>query len=130
MMRSHTILCVDDEALGLQIRKAILEMAGYQVLTALDGNTALDLFERHLIDIVVLDYLMPEMDGGQVAAAMRRIKPEVPILMHSACVDLPQETMDVVDSSLAKGEGPELLLSRLQGLLEASQFPMGAIGES
>ncbi|HEY2467166.1 MAG TPA: response regulator [Terracidiphilus sp.] len=126
MMRSHTILCVDDEALGLQIRKAILEMAGYQVLTALDGNTAIGLFERNSVDVVVLDYLMPEMDGGQVAAAMRRVKPEVPILLHSACVDLPQETIDIVDSSLAKGEGPELLLNRLQGLIEASQFPMGS----
>jgi hypothetical protein len=41
-------------------------------------------------------------------------------------VDLPQETIEIVDSSLPKGEGPELLLNRLQGLIEASQFPMGS----
>ena len=126
MMRSHTILCVDDEALGLQIRRAILELAGYRVLTALDGKAALVLFEGNPIDAVLLDYLMPEMNGGQVAAAMRRLKPGVPILLHSACVDLPQETIEIVDSALSKGEGPELLLNRLQGLIEASQFPMGS----
>ena len=125
-MRSHTVLCVDDEALGLQIRKAILELAGYQVLTALDGNTALGLFQGHPVDAVLLDYLMPGMNGGEVAVAMRRVKPQVPILLHSACVDLPKETLDIVDSTLSKGEGPETLLSRLQGLIEASQFPMGS----
>jgi CheY-like chemotaxis protein len=122
MMRSHTILCVDDEALGLQIRRAILELAGYRVLTALDGKAALVLFEGNPIDAVLLDYLMPEMNGGQVAAAMRRVKPEVPILLHSACVDLPKETIEIVDSTLSKGEGPETLLSRLKHLLEASQL--------
>ena len=126
MMRSHTILCVDDEALGLQIRKALLEMAGYQVLTALDGKSALTLFEGNPVDAVLLDYLMPGMNGGQVALAMRRAKPEVPILMHSACVDLPKETAEVVDSTLSKGEGPEMLIRRLQGIIEASQLSMGS----
>lgn len=128
MMRSQTILLVDDEALGLQIRRAILEMAGYHVLTALDGRSALVLFEKNSIDAVLLDYLMPGMNGGHVAVAMRRVKPEVPILLHSACVDLPQETIELVDSSLSKGEGPEILLNRLQMLLEASHS-LGAVGE-
>jgi CheY-like chemotaxis protein len=125
-MSSYTVLCVDDEALGLQIRRALLEMAGFKVLTALDGKTAISLFETNAIDIVLLDYLMPEMDGGRVAAAMRTIKPKVPILLHSACVDLPQETVDLVNATLSKGEGPEMLISRLQLLIDASQVSMGS----
>src|SRR5215469_8867208 len=74
MKHPYTVLCVDDEALGLQIRKALLEVAGYSVLTALDGKSALVLFEDNAIHAVLLDYLMPEMDGGRVAAAMRAIK--------------------------------------------------------
>ena len=125
-MISYTVLCVDDEALGLQIRRALLEMAGFKVLTALDGKTAISLFETNAIDIVLLDYLMPEMDGGRVAAVMRTIKPKVPILLHSACVDLPQETVDLVNATLSKGEGPEMLISRLQLLLDASHVSIGS----
>jgi CheY-like chemotaxis protein len=126
MTNQYTVLCVDDEALGLQIRRALLEVAGYKVLTALDGKTALVLFEDNTIHAVLLDYLMPEMDGGRVAAAMRTIKPHVPILLHSACVDLPQETIAMVDATLPKGEGPETLISRLQILIEASHSSMGS----
>jgi len=124
MTTPYTVLCVDDEALGLQIRRALLEMAGYTVLTALDGKSALTLFADNTIDAVLLDYLMPEMDGGQVAAAMRSANPRVPILLHSACVDLPPETVDLVDATLPKGEGPETLISRLQLLIEASHSSM------
>jgi CheY-like chemotaxis protein len=126
MTSSYTVLCVDDEALGLQIRRALLEMAGFRVLTALDGKTAITLFEANPIDAVLLDYLMPEMDGGRVAAAMRTINPKVPILLHSACVDLPQETVDLVNATLSKGEGPEMLISRLQLLIDASHVSMGS----
>ncbi|QNI34176.1 response regulator [Alloacidobacterium dinghuense] len=120
MTTPYTVLCVDDEALGLQIRRALLEMAGFKVLTALDGKSALVIFEDHTIHAVLLDYIMPGMDGGRVAAAMRTIKPTVPILLHSACVDLPQETIELVDATLPKGEGPESLISRLQLLIDAS----------
>jgi CheY-like chemotaxis protein len=126
MTGPYTVLCVDDEALGLQIRRALLEVAGYRVLTALDGNTAISLFQDNLIHIVLLDYLMPGMDGGRVAAAMRTINPKVPILLHSACVDLPQETVDLVNATLSKGEGPEMLISRLQLLIDASHVSMGS----
>jgi CheY-like chemotaxis protein len=124
MTSPYTVLCVDDEALGLQIRRALLEMAGYKVLTALDGKSALVLFKDNTIHAVLLDYLMPEMDGGRVAAAMRAIKPSVPILLHSACVDLPPETIELVDTTLPKGEGPETLISRLEVLIEASHSSM------
>jgi hypothetical protein len=61
------------------------------------------------------------MDGGEVAIAMRRIKPEVPILLHSACVDLPAQVLEIVDATLAKGEGAENLIFRLKQVIEASQ---------
>jgi CheY-like chemotaxis protein len=125
MTGPYTVLCVDDEALGLQIRRALLEVAGYKVLTALDGKTAISLFEVNEVHVVLLDYLMPEMDGGQVAATMRTLKPDVPILLHSACVDLPQATIDLVNATLSKGEGPEMLISRLQLLINASHVSMG-----
>jgi len=112
-----TILCIDDEALGLQIRKAVLERAGYNVLTAIDGPTGLSLFRGHPIDGVVLDYYMPEMDGGAVAEAMRRERPEVPIMLLSAYINLPTEVVTLADVTLLKGEGPLELLDKLRQML-------------
>jgi len=111
------VLCIDDEVVGLQVRKMILERAGYNVLTAPDGPSGLEIFAEHPIDAVILDYAMPGMDGGQVAAAMRTQKPEVPILLLSAYVALSPEITQNVDLYMTKGEGAPILLQKLNGLL-------------
>ena len=115
--QGHLVLCVDDELIGLQVRKILLERAGYRVLTAPDGLAGLDMFAIHPIDVVVLDYSMPGMHGGEVALKMRETKPEVPILMLSAYVGLPVEVTSIVDLSMTKGEGPPALLEKLNSLL-------------
>ena len=66
----NTVLCIDDEPQGLVVRKAILRNKGYEVLTATSGPEGLKLFEANPIDAVVLDYSMPGMNGGQVAAEL------------------------------------------------------------
>ena len=111
------VLCVDDEVVGLQVRKLILERSGYAVLTAPDGPTGLKVFEEHPVEVVVLDYAMPGMDGGQVAALMREKKPEIPILLLSAYMVLPAEVTSLVDIHMTKGEGAPMLLKKLDGLL-------------
>jgi CheY-like chemotaxis protein len=115
--RSHLVLCVDDEAVGLGIRQILLERAGYRVLTAADGASGLELFAAHPVDAVVLDYAMPGMHGGQVARKMRQIKPEVPILLLSAYLDLPAEVTSLADLYMTKGEGAPALLDNLDNLL-------------
>lgn len=114
---SPLLLCIDDEALGLQIRKAVLEKAGYRVITALDGANGLTLFWDQPVSGVVLDYFMPGMDGGQVAAEMRKRRPEVPILLLTAYINLPPEVVTIVDYTLLKGEGPQELLSKIGEML-------------
>ena len=114
---SHLILCVDDEVVGLRVRKILLERAGYQVLTAPDGYSGLELFATHPIDVVVLDYSMPGMHGGEVARKMRQAKPDIPILLLSAYVDLPAEVSSLVDVYMTKGEGAPALLQNLDSLL-------------
>ena len=111
------ILCVDDEELGLQIRRAVLERAGYSVLTALNGREGLDAFSSDPVDLVILDYSMPGMHGGDVALEMRRLRPQVPIILLSAYVNLPTEVTRIVDCSILKGDGPELLLSKVREFL-------------
>lgn len=114
---SPLILCVDDELVGLEVRKMLLERAGYRVLTALDGPAGLDLFAREPIEAVVLDFSMPGMTGDQVARNMRKVKPAVPILMLSAYTSLPLEVTRLVDLYMTKGEGAPALLEKLGGLL-------------
>lgn len=114
---SPLILCVDDELVGLEVRRMLLERAGYRVLTALDGPAGLDLFAREPVQAVVLDFSMPGMTGDQVALGMRQVKPSVPILMLSAYTSLPPEVTRLVDLSMTKGEGAPALLEKLGGLL-------------
>jgi CheY-like chemotaxis protein len=113
---ARLVLCVDDELIGLQVRKILLERAGYRVLTALDGQLGLEVFEKEPVDVVVLDYSMPGMHGGEVATRMRQIKPEVPILLLSAYVGLPAEVTSLVDLYMTKGEGADTLLTKIDSL--------------
>lgn len=124
------ILCIDDEALGLQIRKVVLERAGYRVLTALDGVSGLAVFRQHPVDAVILDYFMPGMTGGQVAAEMRRARADIPILLLSAYVDLPTDVIQSVDFTLMKGDRPEMLMEKIQEMLGSRRTNRGAAGES
>jgi CheY-like chemotaxis protein len=114
----HLVLCVDDELVGLQVRKLLLERAGYRVLAAEDGPAGLEIFAAEQVEAVVLDYSMPGMHGGEVATRMRQLKPSVPILLLSAYVGLPTEVTSVVDLYMTKGQGAALLLTKLSSLLQ------------
>jgi CheY-like chemotaxis protein len=124
--KAHLVLCVDDEVVGLRVRKILLERAGYQVLTAADGYSGLELFANEPIEAVVLDYSMPGMHGGEVARKMRQTKPDVPILLLSAYVGLPDEVSSLVDVYMTKGEGAPALLDKLGNLLSvpAASHPL------
>ena len=112
-----TILCIDDEPIGLRVRKMLLESQGYKVLTATSGREGLELFAAHPVSAVVLDYAMPEMNGDQVAIALKRLNPDVKILLFSAYVKFPEEVLQWVDGFAVKGDHPATLFTALQKLL-------------
>jgi len=128
---THLILCVDDEVVGLRVRKILLERAGYQVLTAADGYSGLELFAAQPVEAVVLDYAMPGLHGGEVAKKMRQTKPHVPILLLSAYVGLPDEVSSLVDVYMTKGEGAPALLDKLGNLLSlpAASHPLAGTND-
>jgi CheY-like chemotaxis protein len=117
------VLCVDDETVGLAMRKQVLEARGYRAFTAENGPGALKIFSSEPVDLVILDYKMPGMNGDVVAERMKRLKPHVPILMLSAYVDLPRETLALVDMYLTKGDGPLIMLKAVAELL--TRTPQG-----
>ena len=119
-MSRPVILCIDDEDLGLEIRKMVLEREGFTVLTAHDGQSGLSIFATEQVDAVVVDFAMPGMDGGKVAASLREKSPTIPILMLSAYVALPDEVMRVVSVSATKGDGAYTLVEKLKELLQGN----------
>src|SRR5512140_2366322 len=106
----RTVLVVDDERSLLSLLKLVFETEGYGVICVPNGAEGLRQFASQSIDIVVLDYLMPGMNGGEVAREMRRMKPEIPIILLTACLTVPEETRALVSDFVEKGLGIEALL--------------------
>src|ERR1700733_7751390 len=96
-LQSAVLLCIDDDEDVLECEKSFLESFGYTVLTASSGDKGLELASRYSVDVVIVDCLMPEMNGQEVAKKMRRLKPLAPIIMLSAAVDVPEQALRVVD---------------------------------
>ena len=113
----RTVLCADDEINELAARKMVFESAGFKVLVARNGAQALETFRSQPVDAVVLDYFMPGMTGLSVAREMKRLRPEVPIIVLSGFASLPGETIGVVDSWLQKRD-VEALVRELENLIE------------
>lgn len=115
---AKVILCIDDEPSGLLVRSRVLELNGYNVLATQSGREGLEIFRSKPVDVVVLDYYMPEVSGEVIASEMRRINPSVPIILLSAFVELPESTLKLVDRVVVKAQHPEVLLKELQQLWE------------
>ncbi len=111
-------MSVDDEVSILLTRQRILESEGYKVLNAASGEEALRIFAVHPVDLVLLDYVMPGVDGGMVAKAIKQHTVGVPIIMVSAS-PVPPETAHVADCFITKGQGPMLLLQTIRDCLAA-----------
>ena len=68
------------------------------------------------VDVVIVDYCMPEMNGHEVAIEMRRLKPKAPIIMLSAALDVPEQAMKLVDAFVAKDRLASQLLPAIAQL--------------
>ena len=99
---NRVVLCVDDDAAMLALRCLVLSRAGYDVLTAANGAAALELFKCIQVDLVITDYWLPDLTGGQLASEMKRLKPAIPVVLFSGLVDVPPES-EHVDLVIIKG---------------------------
>jgi CheY-like chemotaxis protein len=119
-MNRPSILCVDDYETSLAGWCLYLENEGYSVTTARTAQEGLERFAVSPVDLVLLDYAMPESNGGDVAATMKRIKPDVRILMFSGMPEVPEKARLQVDAFLQKGQSPTVVLDKIRELLDSS----------
>ena len=115
-LQSAVLLCIDDNEDVLECEKSFLESFGYSVLTAASGGQGLELASKHSVDVVILDYLMPEMNGQEVAIEMKRLRPQAPIIMLSGAVDVPEQALKWVDAFIAKDRLASQLLPMIAQL--------------
>lgn len=118
-MNDAKILVVDDEKKLVKLVKAYLEKEGYYVVTAYDGDTALELFESESPDLVVLDIMLPGIDGLAFCSTVRA-RSRTPIIMLSA---RSEETDRVIglelgaDDYVTKPFSPRELVARVRAVL-------------
>jgi DNA-binding response OmpR family regulator len=119
-MSSPSILCVDDYETSLGGWCLYLQSAGFSVTTARTAQEGLQLFAVSPVDLVLLDYALPDINGDEVAAIMKRIKPDVRVLMFSGVPDVPENARFHVDAFLQKGQSPTLVVDKIRELLNSS----------
>ncbi len=78
------ILIVDDDQNILRLYKEELEEEGYTIVTASNGNEAIEKFEKEDPDLVTLDILLPDIDGIKILRQMKEKKPRLPVIMSTA----------------------------------------------
>ncbi|NLB91335.1 MAG: response regulator transcription factor [Clostridiales bacterium] len=128
MEQGSKILFIDDDPNILKLVQLYLEKEGYQVVTATRGDEGLATFKKSLPQLVLLDIMMPGMDGWQVCRAIRQ-ESNVPIIMLTA----KDETFDKVlglelgaDDYVSKPFEPKELVARIKAVLRRSALSVSA----
>ncbi len=143
------ILIVDDEQETCEILSILMKREGFQPITANDGETALKMVRTELPDVLLADFMMPNMNGMQLMKSASEIDPDMPTVIITGYADIPgavtamkagahdymakpfenQEVVRVVRRALAERE-LKRKLSRLSGLLQANVSLREAMGPS
>src|SRR5215471_9977765 len=124
------ILIVDDERKLVQGLVGYFRDAGYETLTAYDGRAALDIARREQPDLIVLDLMLPEIDGLEVCRQLRRTS-GVPIIMLTARVEEADRLIGLelgADDYVAKPFSPREVVARVRAVLRRAEGVVGYAG--
>ena len=121
------VLVVDDESDAIELIEYNLKGAGYQVFTAANGTKALEMARRHQPDVIVLDLMLPEVDGIEVCKTLRRNPEttEIPILMLTAKADEIDRVIGLevgADDYVTKPFSPRELVLRIKNILRRGRL--------
>ena len=119
---ASTVLLIDDNAIQAATRQTILRRAGYFVIAVLNPLRALEQFQRHEfpaeISIVITDHVMPCMNGAQFVRELRKLQPDLPVMVISGMEEAEPEYDGLDVLFLLKPLSPDLLLSHLHRVLQ------------
>ena len=113
MAANSTLLCVHRDPAQLRL----LQEHGYELVTATNGRDALRLFMSRPVDAIVLEYHLGLLDGSVIAAEIKQVRPNVPIVMLADHLELPDGALKSVDALVAKSDGPHFLLATVHFVL-------------
>lgn len=119
----QTVLVVDDEFGVAEVLQSILEDEGYRVATAINGKQALARLSEHTPDLIMLDYMMPIMDGTQTLEAIRKNESfaKIPIIMMSSLEEVSvRESCTEYDAFLRKPFRAMAVVKKVAELLKQS----------
>lgn len=97
-------------------RRLILSIAGYDVITAASAEAALRIFSHNPVDLIITDHFLPDLPGTEMAAMMKRLKPQVPIVLLTGSLE-PPPGIEHTDLLLVKGMPPPEFLAAVAKLL-------------
>ncbi|WP_147803414.1 response regulator transcription factor [Alkalicoccus halolimnae] len=121
---AQKLLIVDDEESILTLLQFNLEQGGFEVTSAMDGQTALNKALENKYDLIILDLMLPEMDGLEVCKELRQHKIVTPILMLTAKDDEFDKVLGLelgADDYLTKPFSPREVVARVRAILRRSQ---------
>jgi DNA-binding response OmpR family regulator len=110
------ILCVDDDPNALFVRRLLLSIAGYAVLTAGSVEAAQDLFACNRVDLMITDHLLPDGTGAELMLQMKQVQPKALVALLTAWAETPQGYKHA-DRLLNKGMTPDDFLTEVASLL-------------
>ncbi|EIJ79231.1 two-component response regulator PhoP [Bacillus methanolicus PB1] len=120
-----TVLVVDDEQSIVTLLQYNLEQAGFDVITAMDGEDGKDLALNENPDLIILDLMLPKLDGIEVCKQLRQQKMMTPILMLTAKDDEFDKVLGLelgADDYMTKPFSPREVIARVKAILRRSQY--------
>jgi len=120
------ILLVDDDQGARESIKLLLNIDRHHVIEAQNGQEALELFNQSILDLVIIDYFMPQMEGCELAAQIKLAAPYLPILMITAYVEKLVDMTNPVDAVLPKPFGIDELRQTIGRLLSQTEHGSGS----
>lgn len=112
-MASNTLLCIHRDPAQL----TLLQENGYELVTAGNARDGLRLLMTQPVDAIVLEYQLGLVDGAAVAAEIRKVRPELPIVMLTDHLELPEGALKSVDALVTKSDGAHFLWATIHFVL-------------
>jgi DNA-binding response OmpR family regulator len=117
MAANSTLLCIHRDPDQL----SSLRENGYELVTATNGSEGLRLLRSRPVDAIVLEYHLGLLDGAVIAAEIKKVKPQLPIVMLADDLELPEGALKSVDALVTKSDGPHFLWATVHFVLSVKR---------